>query len=130
MQTKQIVVRPAVTVVATGLSLLSNATSQVSGPGSSRMGFGGNHGSMNRGAIHQGISNRAMTRGRGTNDLVGHNRTENHSITSGRDDRGGRGERERGDDRGRNASLTRGEREPGDDHGRRHREPGDDRGGL
>lgn len=128
MQTKQLLVRSAVTVVATGLTLLSNTTSQASGPGSSRMRLGGNQGGMNRGAIHQGISNRAMTRGRGTNNVIGQNRTENRTITRSRDDRGGHGERERGDDKGRNASITRGEREPGDDHGR-HRERGDDKGG-
>ncbi len=56
MKTKQLVVRSAVTVVATGLTLLSSGNSQASGRGPSGMRMGGSRGGMHNGAIHQGIS--------------------------------------------------------------------------
>lgn len=113
MQTKQLIVRSAVTVVATGLTLLSSGTTQAGDRGFSGMRMGGAGGGMNSGAFHQNIANRAMN--------------------LRRDDRGGRGERERGDDQGRGrysnvAMTTARERERGDDRGHR-REPRDDRGG-
>ena len=153
MKTKQLVVRSAVTMVATGLTLLSSGTSQASGRGSSGMRMSGSRGGMHSGAIHQGISSRGLSRGRGADHVMGRN-SGNQSLNRGRDDRGGHGERrhgnddhamrslarerqpgddhgrhrERGDDKGGKANVTRGERERGDDHGR-HRERGDDKGG-
>ena len=155
MKTKQLVVRSAVTVVATGLTLLSSGTSQASGRGPSGMRMSGSRGGIHSGAIHQGISSRGLSRGHGADHVNGRN-TGNERLSRGRDDRGGHGERrhgnddrairalarerepgddhgrhrERGDDKGGNANVTRGEREPGDDHGRhREHEAGDDHGG-
>ena len=136
MNTKQLAVRSAVTVVATGLTLLSTGTSQAGSRGLSGARMSGGHGSINNGAIHQGMTSRAINRGHGADNATGRNRMDN-SITNGnrshaavqsngRDDHGRH--RERGDDKGGNASITRGEREPGDDHGR-HRERGDGKGG-
>ena len=137
MKTKQLVVRSAVTLVATGLTLLSSGNSQASGRGPSGMRMGGSHEGRNYGAIHQGISNRTISRGHGANDAIGRIGIENRGPNSGRraetatqmrgrDDRGGH--REHGDDKGGNAGVTRGERQPADDYGR-HRERGDDKGG-
>lgn len=156
MQTKQLIVRSAVTVVATGLTLLSSGTSEAHGRGPSGMRMSGSRGGMNNGAIHQSTTNRALSRGRGVENAIGRD-SGSQGLNRGRDDRGGHGEREhrgnddratsatarerepgddhgrhreRGDDKGGNASVTRGEREPGDDHGGRgEREPGDDHGG-
>ena len=127
MKTKQLVVRSAVTVVATGLTLLSSGNSQASGRGPSGVRMGGSHGGMHNGAIHQGISSRAITRAQGANKVIGRTSNKNMSLNQGRDDHG-RGRHERGDDRGGKANLAGGERERGDDHGR-HRERGDDKGG-
>ena len=124
MKTKHLIFCSAVTVVTTGLTLLSSGTSEAHGRNPSGMRMSANRGGMNNGAIHQSITNRALNRGRGIENVSG--RTSGaQSLNRGRDDRGDR--HERGDDRGRNASITRGERERGDDHGR-HRERGDDRG--
>ena len=60
MKTKHLVVRSAVTVVATGLTLLSSGTSEANGRGPSGMRMGGSHGGINNGAIHQSITNRGM----------------------------------------------------------------------
>ena len=154
MQTKQLVIRSAVTIVATGLSLLSSGNSEASGRGPSGMRMSGARGGMHNGAMHQGISSRGINRAQGTTRMAGRN--SNTTLNRGRDDRGhgghergddhGRGKasmitsgerqrgddhgrrHERGDDKGKGNSITRGEREPGDDHGRHH-EPGDDNGG-
>ncbi len=128
MKTKQLVARSAVTIVATGLTLLSSGTSEAHGRGFSGMRMSGGHGGMNNGAIHQSISNRAMNRGNGISNAVGRNNSS-RQVTGGRDDRGGRGERHPGEDRGRGASATARERQPGDDRGH-HREPGDHKGGA
>lgn len=134
MKTNKQLVRSAVTVVTTGLTLLTASLTEAHGPGGSGMSFGGMRGggTMNKNAaVHQNMMmNRGFATGLGQNrNIPAHNVMRS---MAGRDDRGGRGgERQRGDDRGRgNAATTvnRGEREPGDDHGR-HREPRDDRGG-
>ena len=127
MKTKQLLVRSAVTVVATGLTLLSSGNSQANGRGPSGMRMGGSRGGMHNGTIHQGISSRAIGRGQGADKMIGRNSSKNMSLNRGRDDRG-HGRHEQSDDRGGKANLTRGERERGDDHGR-HRERGDDKGG-
>ena len=81
-----------------------------------------------------------MNRGNGMAKTIGQ---LNSGRLSGRDDRGGRGERHRGEDRGRSQAASMRERgddhgrqrERGDDHGRNgslsrgEREPGDDHGG-
>jgi hypothetical protein len=139
MNTKQLAVRSAVTVVATGLTLLSSGTSQAGGRGLSGARMTGGHGGITNGAIHQGITSRGMNRGQGADNASGRNAMHNGATMgkqtqaavqrNARDDHGRH--RERGDDHGGKASttmITRGEREPGDDHGR-HRERGDDRGG-
>ncbi|HEY3661870.1 MAG TPA: hypothetical protein VGL24_01820, partial [Chthoniobacterales bacterium] len=62
MKTKQLVVRSAVTIVATGLTLLSSGNSEASGRIPSGMRMSGSRG-MNNGAIHQSIgrnSNRGV----------------------------------------------------------------------
>lgn len=158
MKTQQMLVRSAVTVVATGLSLLSSGTSQAHGSrGNLGVGAGSHRGSINNGAIHQVIMSHAFARGRGSDDGTGHNRNDNRGLNRGRgnddgirhdarEDRAGRGERERGDDRGgrgerrhrnddgirhdlRDDNGGRGERERGDDRGDgRHHQAGDDRG--
>ncbi len=120
MKTKQLVVRSAVTIVATGLTLRSSSTSQASDRGHSGMRMGGSHGGIQNGAIRQSISNHAMNRRRGANDAIGQGRIEDHGRNGavqvkGRDDNGGRGERER-------------ERRHGNDDGNRH-DLRDDRGG-
>lgn len=122
MNTEQLVVRSAVTLVATGLTLLSSGTSEARGRGPSGMRMSGSRGGINNGAIRQSISNRAMNRGNGMAKAIGRN---NSGRLNGRDDHGGRGERQRGDDRGRGQAASM--RERGDDHGR-HRERGDDHG--
>jgi hypothetical protein len=127
MKTKQLVVRSAVTIIATGLTLLSSGNSQASGRGPSGMRASGRHGGMNNGAIHQGVSTRAIMRAQGANKVIGRTSNKNVSLDRGRDDRG-HGRHERGDDKGGRPNVTRGEREKGDDHGR-HRERGDDKGG-
>ena len=71
MKTKQLVVRSAVTVVATGLTLLSSGNSQASGRGPSGMRMGGSRGGMHNGAIHQGISSRAIARAQGADKMTG-----------------------------------------------------------
>ena len=129
MNTQQLVVRSAVTIVATGLTLLSSSTSQANGRGPSSMRMSGIRGGMNNGAIHQGISNRSLAGARGVNNAIGQNSIENRGPNRGnhaamatqmrsRDDRGGQGERRHGKDDGigHDASVTRGERE----HERRH----------
>ena len=99
MKTKQLVVRSAVTVVATGLTLLSSGNSQASGRGSSGMRMGGSRGGMHNGAIHQGISSRAIARAQGANTMIGRTGSKNATLNCGRDDRG-HGRHERGADRG------------------------------
>ena len=156
MKTKQLVIRSAVTIVATGLTLLSSGNSEASGRGPSGMRMNGARAGMNNRAIRQGISSHGLARAQGATRMIGRNSNQNATLNRGRDDRGhgrhergddrggrasmiNRGERERGDDHGRhrergddkgkgNSSITRGEREPGDDHGRHH-ERGDDQGG-
>src|SRR4030095_9461487 len=110
MKTKQLVVRSAVTVVATGLTLLFSGNSQASGRGSSGMRMGGSRGGMHNGAIHQGISSRAIARAQSADKMIGRVSNKNMSLNRGRDDHGRH--RERGDGHG-----GHGEREPGDDHG-------------
>nr|MBA3351084.1 hypothetical protein [Blastocatellia bacterium] len=80
MKTKQLIVRSAVTLVTTGLTLLSVSTSQASGRGSSGMRMSGGHGSMNRGAMRQAVSNRATTRVQGTDKMNG--RIHDKTLTS------------------------------------------------
>jgi len=135
MKTNQLLVRSAVTIVATGLTLLTSNQSEAHGRGASRMGMSAGHGGMGRGAM-QGVSTRAFMRAGATTHMSGRNLIGNQGprdIVRGqaRDDRGGHGERRHGRDDGvrHNAITTRGERERGDDHGR-HREPGDDKGGM
>src|SRR6478735_6498971 len=106
MKTKQLVVRSAVTVVATGLTLLSSGNSQASGRGSSGMRMSGSRGGMHNGAIHQGISSRAITRAQAADKMTGRTGSKNVTLNRGRDDRS-HGRHERGDDRGGNATLTR-----------------------
>src|ERR1041385_2315671 len=135
MKTKQLVVRSAVTVVATGLTLLLSGTSEANGRGPSGMRMSGGRGGMGIGTMRQSISPRGMNRGSGVMSATGRINS-NRGLMTGRgerqrgDDRGRGHHRERGDNRGGNASITRGERDPGDDHGlHREREPGDDHGG-
>ena len=124
MKNKQLVLRSAATVVATGLTLLASNNSQA-GRGFSGKMAGGGRGSMTNGAMHQSIGNHGMT---GSKSVIGQNRSEHRMTTqvNRRDDHGGRGgHREPGDDRG-----GRGERERrhGNDDGRRH-DLRDDKGG-
>ena len=135
MKTNQLLVRSAVTIVATGLTLLTSNQSEAYGRGASGMGMSAGHGGMGRGAI-QGMSARTFTRAGATTHMNGRNQIGNQgprNIVGGkvRDDRGGHSERRHGRDDGmrHNAITTRGEREPGDDHGR-HRERGDDKRGI
>ena len=118
MKTKQLVLHSAVTIVATGLTLLSSSTSEASGRGPSGIRMGGGRAGMPNGAMHQGIGNHGMN--------LGH-RTQTTNRMAGRDDRGGHGEREHrhGKDDGirHDASVNRGERE------REHRHGKDDRKG-
>ncbi len=111
MKTKQLIVRSAVTLVTTGLTLLSVGTSQASGRGSSGMRMSGGHGSMNRGSMRQAVSNRATARVQGTDKMNGRIHDKNVNVNRGSDDRG-RGRHERGDDnRGKTGTtMTRGER--------------------
>ena len=134
MKTNQLLVRSAVTIVATGLTLLLSNQSDAHGRGSSRMGMSAGHGGISRGAIH-GLSGRTSMR-LGAQSLM-NGRTQlgvqaprNVTQGNGRDDRGGHGERRHGRDDGmrHNNAISRGERERGDDHGRHH-ERGDDKGG-
>ena len=150
MKSNKLIVRSAVTVVATGLSLLSSSNSQAHGRGSPAGHGGGSRGSMINGAIHQSVSSHAMTRVNAAR-AIGQSRISRQAMTQAtrtqkfsRDDRGGHGERERrhGRDDGfaQKASNMRGERERerrhGRDDGRGHdssmtrgeREPGDDHG--
>lgn len=112
MKNNQILLRSAVTVVATGLTLLASNNSEA-GRGFSGKMAGGGHGGMTNGAMHQGIGTRGM-----------------NQVNRG-DDRGGhRGHREPGDDHNRGMML-RGERQPGDDQGghrERERRHGNDDG--
>src|SRR5262249_46458287 len=101
MKNKQLVLRSAVTVVATGLTLLASNNSQA-GRGFSGKMAGGDRGSMTNGAMHQGIGNRGMTHVTGARNVIGQNRSEHRMTTqvNRRDDHGGRGgHREPGDDR-------------------------------
>jgi len=137
MKTNQLIVRSAVTVVATGLSVLASSNSQAHGRGPSAGHFSSSRGSRMQGTMHQSLSSHAMTRmsamrgdDHGRHHERGDDRGRNNTVTRGERERGddhGR-HHERGDDRGRNNSVARGERERGDDHGRHH-ERGDDRGG-
>src|SRR5262245_6739465 len=107
MKNKQLVLRSAVTVVATGLTLLATSNSQA-GRGFSGKMVGGGRGGMNNGAMRQSIGNHGM------------NRSEHRMTTqvNRRDDHGGRGgHREPGDDRGGRRER---ERRHGNDDGRRH----------
>ena len=122
MKNKQLIVRSAVTMVATGLSLLVSDNSQASGRGSSGMRPGSGRGGMTNGAMHQSIGNHGMNRVATASNAIGHNRSEHRPMTqvNKRDDHGGRrGHREPGDDRGGMRQMSRGERQPGDDRGGR-----------
>ena len=102
MKTKQLVLHSAVTIVATGLTLLSSSTSEASGRGPSGMRMSAGRGGMSHMSVHQGLSNRGER-------MATMNRMER------RDDRGGHGERERrhGHDDGirHDGTINRGERE-------------------
>src|ERR1043165_3060631 len=120
MKNKQLL-RSAVTVVATGLTLLATNNTQAGGRGpSGGMRMGGARGGMTNGATHQSIGGRAISRLTGSNHVIGHNKTEQRATTrmNRGDDRGGHGERERrhGNDDGvrhdlRDDKGARGERE-------------------
>src|SRR3954470_6981706 len=118
MKNNQLLIRSAVTVVATGLTLFATNNSEA-GRGLSGKTVGGGGGSMTNGAMHQSIG-RASTRSTGERNAIGHNRSEHRMTTQvnrGDDHGGRRGQREPGDDRG-----GRGERERrhGNDDGKRH----------
>ena len=109
MKTKQLVLHSAVTIVATGLTLLSSSTSEASGRGPSGMRMSGGRGAH--------VSHEPAIRAQQP-------RTERATMNrmQRRDDRGGHGERERrhGHDDGirHDASINRGERERERRHGK------------
>src|SRR5689334_6480819 len=126
MKNNQLLLRSAVTVVATGLTLLASNNSQAGRGFSGKMASGG-HGGITNGAMHQSIGTRGLTRVGGVNGAIGHNRSEARMTTQVNrgDDRGGRrGHREPGDDRGRGMML----RDDRGGHGERERRHGNDDG--
>src|ERR1051325_5505532 len=88
MKTTQLAIRSVVTVVASGLTLLSSSTSEANGRGFSGMRMSGGQRSMNTGVMRQSVMPRTMNRGNAPMNTVSRGNI-NHGAMNGRDDRGG-----------------------------------------